>query len=77
MEEKIKELMADVFEIDAKAINESSNMDRIDAWGSLTHLNLCFAVEQEFAIRLEVADMELMTSFKKIVETISSKRKTL
>ena len=49
---KLRYVIASVFQIDAAAINEDSSVDSIEAWDSLTHLNLVLALEQEFDVSL-------------------------
>ncbi|MBF0381426.1 MAG: acyl carrier protein [Magnetococcales bacterium] len=73
MEDKIKKLMGDVLDVDAQSIDESTSMDTLASWGSLAHLNICFAVEQEFAIRLEIKEMESMVSYVNIVAVLQAR----
>jgi acyl carrier protein len=70
----IKALMGDILDMDAQSIDESTSMESLDAWGSLAHLNICFAVEQEFGIRLEVSEMEEMVSYVNIVAVLKARK---
>ncbi|MBF0193016.1 MAG: acyl carrier protein [Magnetococcales bacterium] len=74
MEDKIRALMSDILDMDAQAIDESTSMESLATWGSLAHLNICFAVEQEFCIRLEVHEMEAMISYSSIVDTLKARK---
>ncbi len=65
--------MGDILDMDAQSIDESTSMESLAMWGSLAHLNICFAVEQEFAIRLEVQEMEEMVSFVNIVAVLKAR----
>ncbi len=73
MENKIKEVMADVFDIDAASINEKSSIDTIDNWESLTHLNFIMSLEETFEITIEDEEIEKMISFLTIKEIIQIK----
>ena len=73
MEEQIKELLADILNIDSNSIDESTSMDNTSSWDSMNHLNICFGIEQEFAITLEVFEMESMTSFYDIIQVVEQK----
>ena len=73
MEKKIIEILADVLNIDPNSIDESTSMDNTASWDSMNHLNVCFGIEQEFGISLEVFEMESMTSFYDIVQVVSAK----
>ncbi len=73
MEEQIKRLMADILAMDPQAIDESTTMEGVSSWGSLAHLNICFAVEQEFDLRLEVEEMESMVSYAAILKVVKAR----
>ncbi|MEO5331938.1 MAG: acyl carrier protein [Magnetococcus sp. YQC-5] len=73
MEKQIKQLMADIMDLPLNTIDENTSMDTVEGWDSFNHLNLCLALEQEFGITLEVADMEGMTSFYDICQIIQEK----
>ena len=50
MEEKLKNVLADVFKIDAQSVDENTSVDNVEKWESLTHLNLVLALEDAFNI---------------------------
>ena len=70
MEERIKQIMADVLDTDPLAIDGSSTMDTIESWDSLTHINLCLSLEQDFEVSFTVSDMEMMLSYDDILRVI-------
>ncbi len=49
-EQKLKNLLSNVFNVSADSINENSSVDTIENWDSLNHLKLVLALEQEFDI---------------------------
>jgi acyl carrier protein len=73
MENKIKNVMISVFEIDSSEINHESSPDSIDKWDSLRHMNLVVALEEEFNIEFEVEEISELMNFKLICEVISKK----
>lgn len=52
-EERLKDLMADIFGIDANTINDDTSIDTVDEWDSIKHLNLILAIESEFDITFD------------------------
>jgi acyl carrier protein len=60
MEDRIKKVMSDVFDIDIESINNDSSPDNIENWDSLKHMNLIVALEEEFEI--EFSDEEIIDS---------------
>jgi acyl carrier protein len=73
MEELIRQVMADVLDLDVKAIDESTCQDNTASWDSLNHINLVAALEQEFDVAFDVSEMESMLSFSDIVEVLRAK----
>lgn len=51
-EDNLKQVLADVFGIDPKTINEATSVDTVKAWDSLKHLNLVLALEEKFKVSL-------------------------
>lgn len=49
-ESKLKQVLADVFGVDAATVGEQSSVDSIAAWDSLNHLNLVLALEEQFGV---------------------------
>jgi len=49
-EDKLKQVLADVFGVDVKTINDTTSVDTVAEWDSLRHLNLVLALEQQFNI---------------------------
>jgi len=73
MEERVKQIMADLFDINSKKINKSTSMDNVDSWDSLKHINLILELEQEFKISLDTKEIESMLSFDVILKTLKMK----
>ena len=70
MEDRIKNVMAAVFEIPANKINDHSSPDNILSWDSLKHMKLVIALEEEFEIEFEddrIAEMLNYSSIKDII----------
>jgi acyl carrier protein len=74
MEERIKEIIADVLDIDSVTVHGGMSMDTVEAWSSLTHITLCLSLEQDFDVSFTVDEMESMVSYDDIVRVLSAKR---
>lgn len=64
--ERIKEVMSAVFEVDADSINEESSQDNIENWESIKTLDLIVALEEEFSVTIPLEEVGNMTNFKYI-----------
>lgn len=73
MEDKIKEIMAQVFNIDKELIGSDSSLDTIEEWDSLSHSSLVIALEQGFDISFEIEEIIDMMSFEIIFLTLKEK----
>ena len=71
MEDKIKQLFADVLQVSPDEISEATSPDTLEKWDSLNHLNLVAAFEEEFSIDIEPEEIQAMMAgylkFKSII----------
>ena len=70
MENRIKKVMSDVFNIDIESINNNSSPDNIENWDSLKHMNLIVALEEVFGVEFDDNDIENLLNFQLINLTI-------
>ena len=66
MENRIKKVMGDIFNIDVNSINDKSSTDSIENWDSLKHMNLLVALEEEFDVEFDDVDLENLLNFQLI-----------
>ncbi len=72
MEEKLNEIVSEIFNIDEDEVNDEMTTDNVGSWDSLNHLKLVTAVEEEFEIKLSMAEIEDIDSIGKLKALISS-----
>ncbi len=70
MEQRVKQVLADFLGLAASRINDSIAASNNADWNSVTHMNICLALEQEFQITLDPAEMASMVSFRDIIEVV-------
>ena len=73
IQKKLKSVMASVFNIKQREINEKSSTDNIKSWDSLKHINLVCALEDEFKVRFSHKEIGGMINFKIISLILSQK----
>ena len=71
--QKVAALIAEVMEIDATSVTESTRMDQVGSWDSLNHLRLMLAIEEAFGMSLPPARMADMTSVPAILRVVQEK----
>jgi acyl carrier protein len=74
IEATVRAVMADVLGVDPTEIDADASRDSIPAWDSANHISLTLALEQEFAVALDVAEIESMQSFADIVALLEARR---
>ncbi len=65
--------MADLLRLDAAKIDETTSMDNTEAWDSANHISMVLALEEEFGISFDVAEIEGMVSYFDVVQTVAAK----
>jgi len=73
MEEQVRQIMADLLDLDREAIDESTTRDGVDAWDSLKHVALCLALEEEFKVSFDVQELEAMISYPDVLAILRQK----
>jgi len=66
MNERIKKVMARVFEMPIEKITDQSNMDNTSNWDSIHHVQMIVFLEREFDIVIPDEQVANMVSFKLI-----------
>lgn len=71
--EKVRKLVAEVFQIRESDITLQTNMKDIDSWDSLTHMELIVSLEDEFGIEFTADEIMEMVDVGKIEKIIGEK----
>jgi len=62
-----------VFDEDALVITPQTTADDIDAWDSLTHVQLVVAVEEHFAVHFNLGEVVALENVGQMVELIKAR----
>ncbi len=71
--ERLTELFRMVFDDPSLNISRTTTANDVEAWDSLTHINLIVAVEREFRIRFTTAQVTGMKDVGDLVDLIVQK----
>jgi acyl carrier protein len=66
----VEDLVAGVFGVERRDIDERSSPETIEGWDSMGHLNLVLALEHSFKVSIAAADVIEMANVKKIKEIL-------
>jgi acyl carrier protein len=70
MEEKVKYIMASVFETSTDEINDLTVQGSLANWDSVRHLSLVVSLEEEFEVRFSDDQIADMQSYRLIIYTL-------
>ena len=70
MVDKVKQIMAQVFEVPLDTVPDDASPDTIKSWDSLRHMNLVLAMEEEFGVQFTDEQIVQMLSLELIVHTL-------
>jgi acyl carrier protein len=59
---KLVEIVAELFDLDAAAVDAALTPEDVELWDSMNHLRLVSAVEEEFRIKLSMQEIESIRS---------------
>lgn len=71
MEEKVLEILKDLFELDT--VDETCSQTNCEKWDSMGQLNLVVELESEFDVTLEPEEIGEMKSFEDIMNILKTK----
>ncbi len=71
MEEKVVEILKNVFELEA--VDTTCSQQTCEKWDSMGQLNLVVELESEFDLSLEPEEIGEMKSFEDIIKVLKSK----
>jgi acyl carrier protein len=70
MNEKLTEIVADIFFLDADEVTMELTPDDVGLWNSLNHLRLITAVESAFNIKLTMSEIQSIDNIEKLYEIV-------
>lgn len=73
--EKITPIFHEVFEDDGIVLRRETTADDIDAWDSLSHINLVIAIEMAFKIRFALGELQALKNVGEMIDLIDKKIK--
>ena len=74
MFETVRQVMAQVFQIDAESIRDDTSPESVERWDSLKHMQLIMALEDEFGIEFPDESIPELLSFALIVEQVEARK---
>ncbi len=71
--DKLAPIFRQVFEDEEIVLKRETTADDIDAWDSLSHINLVIAIEMEFRIRFALGELQALKNVGNLADLIDKK----
>jgi acyl carrier protein len=69
----LKQVLAEIFELDPSTIDGTTSIDNVELWDSLQHISMIVSVEQEFGVRFSEEEMAELLSYERLRSALASK----
>lgn len=73
MDDKLKQIFMDLFDVSEHKFGDRLSMDDLDAWDSVTHVTLVLALEEAFGVQFSPEEASELESIKLIKLTLRDK----
>jgi len=70
MNNRLKNIMSNLFDIPVDDINDNISPENCDQWDSLQHMNLILSIEEEFCVSLTDDDVLKIKDFISIIDIL-------
>ncbi len=69
----IRDIMADVLDIDADGVGPETTAEDVEEWDSLSHIRLMVAIERRFGITFENSEIAGLANVGEMIGLIQAK----
>ena len=69
--EQLRNVMAEVFEVPASSIDDTTNQETLEEWTSLAHLRLISELESAFGVQVSMEQALALTTFPALVQLLN------
>jgi acyl carrier protein len=73
LNEQVRELVAHELQLQPNQIRCDANMETIQQWDSVAHINICLAIQGEFGVEMSTNEMTECTSFLALVALLEKR----
>lgn len=70
---RLEPVFRDVLDDPALRLSAETSASNLEGWDSLAHVNLVFAIEQEFGVRFTLQELEHLRTVGDIVDLVERK----
>ena len=72
LENRIRTVLAQVFDLDEDAVNETTSSETVPQWDSLRHIKVIMLLEKNLNVSIRLDYIPTMSSFSRIRDVLST-----
>ena len=73
MNDRLREVLANVLEVESSAISAETSVESEPRWDSLRHMTLIFAIEDAFGVQFDDDELPKLTSVAAIQRALDAR----
>lgn len=73
--EQLTPIFCEVFDDPGIVLSRRTTADDIDAWDSLSHMNLIMAVELKFKVKFALGELQALKNVGELADLVEKKRR--
>jgi acyl carrier protein len=73
MNDRVRQVVADVLGLEAHAVKDDLSRDSADSWDSLNHLRIVTALEQEFGMTFSMEEIQAAKNVRQLIELMAGR----
>jgi acyl carrier protein len=73
IESRLTQVFRDVFDDDGIILTNTTTAKDVKAWDSLSHIHLVLAVEKEFKVRLDLAEIMKLENVGQMIDLLAKR----
>jgi len=70
---RLQEVFRDVFDEPGLTLRREMTAEDVEAWDSLSHINLLAAIEKEYKIRFDLAEVKSLRNVGDLMDMVAKK----
>jgi len=74
MNEQLQQLLCDLLDLEPGDVHPGLARDEVDGWDSLNHLRLITAVEETFAVKFSMDEIESVDGIGRLRDLLEARR---
>jgi acyl carrier protein len=71
--EQLTPIFREVFDDDGIVLTRQTTADDVDAWDSLSHMNLIMAVEMKFRVKFALGELQSLKNVGELADLVEKK----